>query len=86
MLVVDAVVNVYLTASFLVPVFKAGFHNAKGLVKDSSIAACAALVTSFANILVLSIMHGKQMSYICLSSCVTDGKSMLPLADLPQRI
>lgn len=75
MLAVDAIVNIYLTAGFVVPVLHAGFAKAKGLVKQSCFAALAALVTSFANILILAIMHGHQMSYVCLSSCVFDGTS-----------
>lgn len=74
MLTVDAVVNIYLTVGFLTPVLHAGFARAKELVKQSCIAAVAALVTSFANILILAIMHGHQMSYICLASCVFDGE------------
>lgn len=73
MLAVDAIVNIYLTAGFVAPVLHAGFAKAKGLVKQSCFAALAALVTSFANILILAIMHGHQMSYVCLSSCVFDG-------------
>ena len=57
-LVVDFAVNVFLTAGFLKPVYKAGFGQAERLVKDSCLAACLALTTSFANILILSIMHG----------------------------
>lgn len=78
MLAVDAIVNIYLTAGFVAPIIHAGFAQAKGLVKQSCTAAVAALVTSFANILALAIMHGHQMSYICLSSCVFDGKFRIP--------
>lgn len=74
MLTVDAIVNIFLTTGFIMPVFKAGFQQAGSLVKNSCVAAVLALITSFVNILILAIMKGHQMSYVCLSSCVFDGK------------
>lgn len=78
MLTVDALVNIILTAGFIVPVLKSGFNKAKTLVRTSCIAALAALVTSFANILILAIMKGHQHSWLCLTSCVTDGEVFPP--------
>lgn len=75
MLTMDAIINIFLTAGFVWPVFKAGFHNAKALAWNSCIAAIAALLTSFANICILAVMHGHQQSLVCLSSCVFDGES-----------
>ena len=57
-LVVDFTVNIFLTTGFLKPVYNAGFKKAGKLVKDSCLAACLALATSFANILILSLMRG----------------------------
>lgn len=75
MLTVDVIVNLFLTSGFVYPVFKAGFTQAKSLAKSSCIAAGVALATSFANILVLSILHGHEAAYICLGCCLGDGQS-----------
>lgn len=74
MLTVDAIVNVFLTAGFVWPLYKAQFQQAKGLARSSCIASSVALITSFANILILSIQHGHQAAFVCLSSCVADGE------------
>jgi hypothetical protein len=79
MLTLDILVNCFLTAGFVAPVMKAGFREASSLVKNSCLAAGLALITSFVNILILAIM-GHQQSFICLSSCVFDGK--FPSRDL----
>lgn len=70
------------TAGFVMPVFRAGFNNAAGLAKESCIAAVLALTTSFANIFILALFHGHQMSYVCLGSCVFDGECTICLSDL----
>ncbi|GAA5914178.1 hypothetical protein JCM8208_003930 [Rhodotorula glutinis] len=72
MLAVDAVTNIYLTTGFVVPVWRSKNEKARRLAKVSSLAAFASLITSFANILVLSILHGHQLSFVCLGSCGLD--------------
>ncbi|BGP37518.1 hypothetical protein JCM10449v2_001424 [Rhodotorula kratochvilovae] len=72
MLAVDALTNIYLTIGFVLPVWRSKNEKARRLAKVSSIAAIAALVTSFANILVLSLQHGHQLSFVCLGSCGLD--------------
>ncbi|GAA5873441.1 hypothetical protein JCM16303_001124 [Sporobolomyces ruberrimus] len=72
MLTVDAIVNIYLTAAFVLPVYRSRWHKAQTLALHSCIAAVASLITSFANILVLSIQHGHQLSWVCLGSCGLD--------------
>lgn len=73
MLTADAIINVFLTTGFVYPVLKSGFNKARTLVRTSCIAAVVALVTSFANILILALMKGHQHSWLCLTSCVSDG-------------
>ena len=63
-LTIDGIVNIYLTSGFVYPVFRAGFNQAKELARSSCIAAAVALVTSFTNILVLSILHGHEVSSV----------------------
>ncbi|GAA6059162.1 hypothetical protein JCM10212_005507 [Sporobolomyces blumeae] len=72
MLVCDAVVNIYLTAAFVVPIARSKWDKAQRLAMKSCVAAIAALVTSFANIAVLTIEHGHQLSWVCLGSCGLD--------------
>lgn len=72
MLTVDAITNIYLTTGFVLPVWRSQNEKARRLAKVSSLAALAALVTSFANILILSLMHGHQLSFVCLGSCGLD--------------
>lgn len=72
MLAVDAITNIYLTAGFCIPVWRSKNEKARRLAKVSSLAAFASLITSFANILVLSILHGHQLSFVCLGSCGLD--------------
>ncbi|GAA5835378.1 hypothetical protein JCM11251_005218 [Rhodosporidiobolus azoricus] len=72
MLTVDAVTNVYLTAGFIIPIWKSAFPKAQRLARVSAIAAIAALITSFGNILVLTIQHGHQLGFVCLGACGLD--------------
>jgi hypothetical protein len=72
MLTVDAITNIYLTTAFIIPIWKSNFPKAQRLARVSAIAAVAALVTSFANIFVMTLQHGHQLSYVCLGSCGLD--------------
>ncbi|GAA5863943.1 hypothetical protein JCM8547_005288 [Rhodosporidiobolus lusitaniae] len=72
MLTVDAVTNIYLTTAFIIPIWKSNFPKAQRLARVSAIAAVAALLTSFANIFVLTLQHGHQLSWVCLGSCGLD--------------
>jgi len=72
MLVVDLAVNVFLTSAFIIPLRKSSFERARTLARNSVFAAVAALVTSTVNIVILSIQHGEQLSWVCLGSCGLD--------------
>ncbi|GAA5964778.1 hypothetical protein JCM3765_002553 [Sporobolomyces pararoseus] len=72
MLTVDAVVNIYLTAAFVLPVYRSRWHKAQKLAFNSCLAAIASLVTSFVNIAILTAQHGHQLSWVCLGSCSLD--------------
>ncbi|BGP18892.1 hypothetical protein JCM10213v2_006972 [Rhodosporidiobolus nylandii] len=72
MLGVDAITNIYLTTLFIIPIWRSSFPKAQRLARVSAIAAVAALLTSFANILVLTLEHGHQLSWVCLGSCGLD--------------
>ncbi|GAA5911354.1 hypothetical protein JCM6882_002354 [Rhodosporidiobolus microsporus] len=72
MLTVDAITNIYLTCGFIIPIWKSAFPKAQRLARVSAIAAVAALVTSFGNILILTLQHGHQLSFVCLGACGLD--------------
>jgi len=67
MLAVDALVNIYLTLAFVVPVWRSKWNKAQRLALNSCIAAIVALITSFANIAILTIQHGHQLSWCSFS-------------------
>ena len=83
---VDLIVNVVLTLSFIIPIAKSRFPKARKLAQRSAAAAVISLATSFVNIIILSIMHGKQLSFVCLGACgldVTINAAMLFLVSPP---
>ncbi|GAA6003340.1 hypothetical protein JCM10207_000284 [Rhodosporidiobolus poonsookiae] len=72
MLTVDSITNIFLTTGFVLPIYRSSMVKTQRLARNSAIAAIAALITSFANILILSLEHGHQLSFVCLGSCGLD--------------
>ncbi|RPD57612.1 hypothetical protein L226DRAFT_610647 [Lentinus tigrinus ALCF2SS1-7] len=73
LLIYDLCINVLLTSLFVWPLLKRDFTTAlKGVAVRTLWAAGVALTTSCINILVLTIMHGRQLAWVCLASCGTD--------------
>ncbi|KAI0329683.1 hypothetical protein GY45DRAFT_1304273 [Cubamyces sp. BRFM 1775] len=74
LLIYDLFVNVFLTSLFVWPLLNRKFNTPR--IRRVAIrtlwAAAVALTTSCINILVLTIMHGKQLGWVCLASCGTD--------------
>ncbi|KAL7412530.1 hypothetical protein BDY24DRAFT_415913 [Mrakia frigida] len=70
----DLFLNVFLTSLFVVPILRQKFTNPKirGVAVRAMIAALVALTTSSVNIAILTLMHGKQLGFVCLSSCGAD--------------
>ena len=70
-------VTAFLTGLFLWPVMRNSFQNnrARRLAVRTIWAALVALTTSCVNILVLTLMHGRQLGWVCLASCGTDVSS-----------
>ncbi|KDQ50001.1 hypothetical protein JAAARDRAFT_142595 [Jaapia argillacea MUCL 33604] len=70
----DLFINLFLTSMFLWPLFRYKFANAalRKVASRTLFAALMALSTSTLNILVLTIMHGQQLAWVCLGSCGTD--------------
>ncbi|KDQ49658.1 hypothetical protein JAAARDRAFT_617886 [Jaapia argillacea MUCL 33604] len=59
---------------FLYPIFRVKFANAtvQKVASRTLVAAVMALITSSINLLVLTLMHGRQLGWVCLGSCGTD--------------
>ncbi|QRV82435.1 transmembrane protein [Ceratobasidium sp. AG-Ba] len=74
LLTYDLYINVFLTGMFLWPLLGSRLTNPRirRMAQRTLVAAVAALTTSTVNIAVLTIMHGQQLSWVCLGSCGTD--------------
>ncbi|KAF9041095.1 hypothetical protein BDZ89DRAFT_1128940 [Hymenopellis radicata] len=73
LLTYDAFVNVFLTSLFLYPLIRRNMNpQIRNVALRTLIAACVALTTSTANIIVLTLMKGQQLGWVCLLSCAAD--------------
>lgn len=74
-----SLVNACLTGLFLWPVMRSSFRNTRvyRLAMRTLWSALIALTTSCVNILVLTLMHGRQLGWVCLGSCGTDVSSRI---------
>ncbi|KII85175.1 hypothetical protein PLICRDRAFT_45329 [Plicaturopsis crispa FD-325 SS-3] len=70
----DLYVNILLTSLFLWPLFRSQHfnHKLRRVAMRTLVASGIALTTSTANILVLNLMHGKELGWVCLGSCGAD--------------
>ncbi|KAI0769750.1 hypothetical protein BD413DRAFT_613768 [Trametes elegans] len=74
LLIYDLCINIVLTSLFVWPLFNRKFNapRIRRVATRTLWAAAVALTTSCVNILVLTLMHGKQLGWVCLASCGTD--------------
>ncbi|KIM21818.1 hypothetical protein M408DRAFT_80011, partial [Serendipita vermifera MAFF 305830] len=74
LLAYDAWLNCMLTSLFVYPLLRRRPMNPKlrALAKRTCFAAAIALGTSVVNILVLTLLHGRQLGWVCLASCGLD--------------
>ncbi|KAJ7593380.1 hypothetical protein C8J56DRAFT_1045839 [Mycena floridula] len=94
LLIYDLYINIFLTTAFLWPIMRTSHVNprVKRIARRALIAATVALTTSSANILVLALLKGNELGWICLGSCggdvifnslalfwVTSGRVMKPI-------
>ncbi|CAK5276368.1 unnamed protein product [Mycena citricolor] len=70
----DLYVNILLTGLFLYPIFRSSRRNPRlrRVAIHTVVAAGIALSTSTVNIAVLTVMHGRQLGWLCLTNCATD--------------
>ncbi|KAJ6591500.1 hypothetical protein DFH09DRAFT_1137178 [Mycena vulgaris] len=70
----DLYINVFLTALFLWPLLRSNFSTPqlKRVAIRTLLSSAVALTTSTVNIVVLTILKGHELGWICLASCGTD--------------
>lgn len=69
----DLAMTAILTTLFVYPLFRSKVSpRLRRVASRTLIASTAALVTSCANIAVLTVLHGKELGWVCLSSCGLD--------------
>jgi hypothetical protein len=74
LLIFDLYINIFLTGLFIWPLTRLNYLN-PGLRKIASrtlIAAATALTSSTANVVILGVLHGTELGWICLGSCGAD--------------
>ncbi|KAF7337150.1 hypothetical protein MVEN_02153000 [Mycena venus] len=74
LLAYDLYINALLTSLFLWPLLRVKFANPrlKRVATRTLVASIAALTTSTVNITVLTILHGRELGWLCLGSCGID--------------
>jgi len=74
LLIYDLYVNIFLTTLFLRPLLSSKFLSirVKRLATRTLIASGVALTTSTINVVVLTVLKGEELGWICLGSCGTD--------------
>ncbi|CAE6489125.1 unnamed protein product [Rhizoctonia solani] len=74
LLIYDLYINIFLTGLFIWPLARSKLINPrlKSVAVRTLVAAFAALTTSTLNIAILTVMHGRQLGWVCLGSCGTD--------------
>jgi hypothetical protein len=67
-------INILLTILFLWPLWKAPVSNpaVRRVATRTLLASTIALITSAVNMLILTLMHGHQLGWVCLGSCGAD--------------
>jgi len=58
----------------------------RALAKQTCYAAAVALGTSVVNILILTLLHGKQLGWVCLASCGFDVRLSFPNTAIQPRL
>ncbi|KAF9041111.1 hypothetical protein BDZ89DRAFT_1009854 [Hymenopellis radicata] len=73
LLTYDLYINVFLTSLFLYPLLRCNMNPlVRNVALRTLIAACVALTTSTVNMVVLTLMKGHQLAWVCLGCCGTD--------------
>ncbi|KAG8845213.1 hypothetical protein FRB96_002588 [Tulasnella sp. 330] len=69
----DLFMTIMLTTLFVWPLFTGKVSGRlRNVASRTLVASLAALTTSCVNIIVLTLLHGKELGWVCLASCGTD--------------
>jgi len=74
LLTYDFCINIFLTVMFVTPLLRSSIRSAwlRAIAVRTTIAACIALVSTAANVIILYVLDGKEMIWVCLGSCGVD--------------
>ncbi|QRV81141.1 hypothetical protein RhiJN_09156 [Ceratobasidium sp. AG-Ba] len=74
LLIYDFCTNIFLTVMFVTPLLRSNIRSAwlRAIALRTTIAACIALVSTAANVIILYVLDGKEMIWVCLGSCGVD--------------
>jgi len=74
LLIYDLYINIFLTILFLWPLLSSKFLSprVKRVATRTLLAAGVALTTSTINVVILTVLKGEELGWICLGSCGTD--------------
>ncbi|GAA5867751.1 hypothetical protein JCM3774_003400 [Rhodotorula dairenensis] len=72
LLVVETITYSYLSLAFLFPIWRSKSLEVVRLGRRSSVAALVSLLTSVSNGIILTALHGEELSWICVISCSLD--------------
>ncbi|KAG8728007.1 hypothetical protein FRC12_022105, partial [Ceratobasidium sp. 428] len=74
LLTYDFCINIFLTVMFVTPLLRSNIRSTwlRAIALRTTIAACIALVSSGANVIILYVLDGKEMIWVCLGSCGVD--------------
>ncbi|KAF5390521.1 hypothetical protein D9757_002592 [Collybiopsis confluens] len=74
LIVYDFSLNIFLTTMFLFPLWRSHpmSPRLRSVAKRTLYGACTSLISSAVNFIILFLLGGNELGWVCLSSCVTD--------------
>lgn len=74
LLTYDFGINTFLTVMFVTPLLRSSIRSAwlRAIAVRTTIAACIALVSTAANVIVLYVLDGQEMIWVCFGACGVD--------------
>lgn len=74
LLAYDFCINTFLTVMFVTPLLRSSIRSAwlRAIAVRTTIAACIALVSTAANVVILYVLDGQEMIWVCFGACGVD--------------
>ncbi|KAF8603316.1 hypothetical protein BDV93DRAFT_556657 [Ceratobasidium sp. AG-I] len=74
LLTYDFCINTFLTVMFIIPLLRSSIRSAwlRAIAVRTTVAACVALLVSAANVVVLYVLDGQEMIWVCFGACGVD--------------